>query len=133
MLWSRRWYTPIVVSSIVKHEHNITSNPYNPIATHSAAMTYIKLKKWANAEQDATSALNIDPRHFKSHQRRAVARLSLGKLRAALIDACAAEDCVEDDKSLKEIRQLQQKIEIFLLEAVERAPRRKVNVEITES
>ena len=96
-------------------------------------MAYLKTKNWTNAETDATTALNIDPDHFKSYQRRCIARLSLGKLRAAMMDAYAAEDCLasdNDSRSLNEIHKLQEKVKNFLLLAVTRAPRRNITVEV---
>ena len=90
------------------------------------AMAHLKLKSWAQAEADATSALQIDPLHYKSYQRRCVARLSMGKVRAALLDICAAEDScrlwMEHEKgsssvassaksSLMEIQKLRLKVE----------------------
>jgi hypothetical protein len=94
-------------------------------------MAFIKLKKWSNAEADCTLALDIDPKHSKSYQRRCVARLSLGKLRAAMMDACNAEDYLgNDEKTLCEIRELQQKVHRALMDAVKRAPRKKINVEV---
>lgn len=98
-------------------------------------MAHLKLKNWASAESDATAALSIDSNHSKSYQRRCVARLSMGKLRAAMMDACLAEDCFENDgdtKSLDEVRQLQRKVEHALMDAVKRAPRRKINVDFIE-
>ena len=115
-------------------------------------MAHLKLKNWSHAESDATSALQIDPTHFKSYQRRCVARLSLGKLRAAMVDVCAAEEscllAMENfDKSnketsgssdassilvtkssLDEIYQLKTKIEAAMQDAVKRAPRRRIPV-----
>ena len=44
------------------------------------AIVYLKLKQFANAESDATSALQICPTHSKSLHRRALARLSLAFL-----------------------------------------------------
>lgn len=98
-------------------------------------MAHLKLKNWTNAEADATNALAIDPYHSKSYQRRCVARLSLGKLRAAMIDACAAEDCLgtnenKDAKSLDEVRRLQQKVQRALEKAVKSAPKRILKIEV---
>ena len=117
----------------------------SPVVYSNRAMSYVKLKKWSQAEEDATSALRIDPKHYKSYQRRCVARLSLGKLRAAMMDACAADDCcmllLKDNvsssnvvnASLNEIRDLQKKVEVAMLVAVKGAPIRKIQVEVVAS
>lgn len=106
------------------------------------ALAYLKLKSWAQAEEDATSALQIDPLHFKSYQRRCVARLSMGKVRAAMVDVCSAKDSVlsmngkeDGDKSatktyLSEIQKLRAKVEKALVDAANRAPRRKLPMTI---
>jgi hypothetical protein len=79
-------------------------------------MANLKLKSWVQAEADSTSALRIDPHHYKSYQRRSVARLSMGKVRAAMQDICAAMDAASADDSaaesaLAEIREHRTKIE----------------------
>eukprot|EP00804_Cyclotella_cryptica_P031169 CCRYP_011755-RA/>CCRYP_011755-RA protein AED:0.44 eAED:0.44 QI:77/1/1/1/1/1/2/229/223 len=103
----------------------------SPVVYSNRAMAYLKAKNWICAETDATAALKID-RHFKSYQRRCVARLSLGKLRAAMMDACAAEDCFgsDNDSTLNELHALQQKVQNSLLLAVTRAPRRNIIFEV---
>ena len=110
------------------------------------AMAHLKLKSWAQAEADATSALEIDPFHFKSLQRRCVARLSMGKVRAAMMDVCAAEDSCTlamqegDDAGastaksfLLEIQKLRMKAEKALIDAAKRAPRRKIPIAVVPS
>ena len=91
------------------------------------AMTHIKLKNWKQAEEDATSALEVNPHHFRSYQRRCVARLSMGKLRAAMIDVYSAQDtCIDSQSSLAEIDKLRLKVEKALVAASQCAPRRKL-------
>ena len=79
-------------------------------------MAHLKLKSWIQAEADSTSALRIDPLHYKASHRRSVARLSMGKVRAAKQDICAAMDAASADASavesvLAEIRELCTKID----------------------
>ena len=64
--------------------------------SHESAMVSLKLKEWTKAENDATSALQIDPSHVKSYQRRSRARLALGKLRAALRDLNLAAEQISN-------------------------------------
>ena len=111
------------------------------------AMAHLKLKSWAQAEDNATSALQIDRLHSKSYQRRCVARLSLGKVREAMVDVCAAEDCCVLSKkekhgvdncaaissTLAEIQKLRVKVEKALVDTAKRAPRRKLPITIVTS
>ena len=91
------------------------------------AMANIKLKNWKQCEEDSTSALEVNPHHFKSYQRRCVARLSMGKLRQAMMDVCSAQDtCIDSQSSLAEINKLRLKVEKALAAAAKRAPRRKL-------
>ena len=106
------------------------------------AMAHLKMKSWAQAEADATSALQIDPHHFKSYQRRCVARLAMGKVRAAMVDICSAQDGCMLDKSnavdakstysnnLAEIQKLRKKVEKALADSAKRAPRRRIPVTV---
>ena len=106
------------------------------------AMAHLKMKSWAQAEADATSALQIDPHHFKSYQRRCVARLAMGKVRAAMVDICSAQDGCMLDKSnavdakstysnnLAEIQKLRKKVEKALVDSAKRAPRRRIPVTV---
>ena len=105
-------------------------------------MAHLKMKSWVQAEADATSALQIDPHHFKSYQRRCVARLAMGKVRAAMVDICSAQDGCMLDKSdavyaksthsnnLAEIQKLRTKVEKALVDAAKRAPRRRIPVTV---
>ena len=96
-----------------------------PLMHSNRAMVYLKLKQFANAERDATSALQICPTHSKSLHRRALARLSLGKLRGALVDILQA---AEDNCSGKDVEVLKSKCEQALVEATNRAPRRNITI-----
>jgi len=96
-------------------------------------MAYLKVKDWVHAEEDTTTALNIDPLHTKSYQRRSVARTSLGKLRAALQDLNMAQEAATKTgvtSASKEIAMEKQKIESMLIEAMEKAPKRKVPIQL---
>lgn len=101
-----------------------------PVIFSNMAATHLKMKQYAKAESTATSALKICPNHAKSLHRRSVARLSLGKIRGALLDACAAEDDCENDVALKNVENLKSKCEQALVAAVERAPRRNVKITV---
>ncbi|KAL3762006.1 hypothetical protein ACHAW5_008230 [Stephanodiscus triporus] len=107
----------------------------SPLVYSNRAIAHLKLKSWVQAEADATLALQIDPLHFKSYQRRCVARLAMGKVRAAMQDICAATDAATADdpsaeSSLAEIQELRTTIEKKLAELPTKCPRRKIPITI---
>ena len=102
-------------------------------------MAHLKKRDWRKAEDDASSALAIDPSHVKSYHRRSVARASLGMLRAALLDLSRAEaelELLEDEDGSggggnktprdlqKSIASERRRIESLLRAAMKRAPKR---------
>jgi hypothetical protein len=108
-------------------------------------MAHLKMKHWIQAESDATSAIEIDNLHLKSYQRRCVARLSMGKVRLAMMDICSAQDCSElelkakcvgenDSKTTElarnDINMLREKVEKALVDAARKAPRRKLPITV---
>ena len=101
-----------------------------PTIHSNRALANIKLKNWTQAEEDATLALQICPNYSKSFYHRSTARLSLGKLRAALMDVSVAEGRCDAEGLKKEIEVLKSKCENALINAVKRAPRRRVKVAI---
>ncbi|XP_054803092.1 uncharacterized protein LOC129306491 isoform X3 [Prosopis cineraria] len=57
------------------------------VAYANKAMAYIKLRRFQQAEDDCTEALNLDDRYIKAYSRRATARKELGKLKESMEDA----------------------------------------------
>jgi hypothetical protein len=97
-------------------------------------MSYLKLKEWKNAEDDANSSLQINPWNVKSLQRRSTSRASLGKLRAALQDsylaeiACRHNNTSEVTTIPKEIMTAQKNNQKLLRDALQRAPARSLTI-----
>ncbi|XP_022745737.1 RNA polymerase II-associated protein 3 isoform X13 [Durio zibethinus] len=56
------------------------------VAYANRAMAYLKIKKFQEAEDDCTEALNLDDRYIKAYSRRATARKELGKLKESMED-----------------------------------------------
>ncbi|XP_057539795.1 uncharacterized protein LOC130817860 isoform X4 [Amaranthus tricolor] len=56
------------------------------VAYANRAMAYLKIKRYQEAEDDCTEALNLDDRYIKAYSRRATARKELKKLRDSLED-----------------------------------------------
>jgi len=103
------------------------------------SMAYLKVKEWGQAEEDASSAIAIDQKHIKSYHRRAMARLRLGKVRAALVDIGAAKSINKnsrDDLSQKEEftklldREHHRLMKIFLA-IVKSSPRRMLEITLS--
>jgi hypothetical protein len=95
-------------------------------------MAYLKLKDWNHAEDDATRAIEIDPLHTKSYQRRSSARVALGKLRAAIQDLNMAEVAASKTgvtSATKEIATEKQRLQTLLADAMDKAPKRKVPIQ----
>ncbi|CAN6336204.1 unnamed protein product [Urochloa humidicola] len=57
------------------------------VAFANRAMAYLKLRRFKEAEDDCTEALNLDDRYIKAYSRRITARKELGKLKEAMDDA----------------------------------------------
>ncbi|CAL4910505.1 unnamed protein product [Urochloa decumbens] len=57
------------------------------VAFANRAMAYLKQRRFKEAEDDCTEALNLDDRYIKAYSRRITARKELGKLKEAMDDA----------------------------------------------
>ncbi|XP_062144145.1 uncharacterized protein LOC133851646 isoform X2 [Alnus glutinosa] len=57
------------------------------VAYANRAMAYLKIKRFQEAEDDCTEALNLDDRYIKAYSRRATARKELGKYKEGFDDA----------------------------------------------
>lgn len=89
---------------------------------------YVKLKDWQRAEEDASTALTLDPLHVKSYERRSMARLNLGKNRAALRDLYMAQAAA--NKQGLSLKINFSKAEKALLDTVHRAPKRTLSIKV---
>lgn len=77
------------------------------------AMAYLKLRRFEEAENDCTEALNLDDRYVKAYSRRITARKGLGKLKEAMDDA---EFAVSVDANNPELRKQYSEIKALLME-----------------
>ncbi|KAF8043216.1 hypothetical protein BT93_A1532 [Corymbia citriodora subsp. variegata] len=57
------------------------------VAYANRAMAYLKIRRFKEAEDDCTEALNLDDRYIKAYSRRATARKELAKYKESLEDA----------------------------------------------
>ncbi|XAR52682.1 hypothetical protein NMG60_11020869 [Bertholletia excelsa] len=72
--------------AIVCYSRSIALSP-TAVAYANRAMSYLKLKRYQEAEDDCTEALNLDDRYIKAYSRRSTARKALGKLKESYEDA----------------------------------------------
>ncbi|XP_044498112.1 RNA polymerase II-associated protein 3-like isoform X2 [Mangifera indica] len=57
------------------------------VAYANRAMAFLKIKRFQEAEDDCTEALNLDDHYIKAYSRRATARKELGKLKESIEDS----------------------------------------------
>ncbi|KAI8009544.1 RNA polymerase II-associated protein 3 [Camellia lanceoleosa] len=58
------------------------------VAYANRAMAYLKMRRFQEAEDDCTEALNLDDRYIKAYSRRSTARKELGKLKESIEAYC---------------------------------------------
>ncbi|KAL5983533.1 hypothetical protein ACLOJK_017620 [Asimina triloba] len=68
------------------YSRSIALSP-SSVAFANRAMAYIKVKKFEEAEDDCTEALNLDDRYVKAYSRRATARKELGNFKLSMEDS----------------------------------------------
>ncbi|XP_050940603.1 uncharacterized protein LOC103494093 isoform X6 [Cucumis melo] len=71
------------------------------VAFANRAMAYLKIRRFQEAEDDCTEALNLDDRYIKAYSRRATARKELGKAKEALEDAEFAQRLEPNNQEIK--------------------------------
>ncbi|XP_010544206.1 PREDICTED: RNA polymerase II-associated protein 3 isoform X2 [Tarenaya hassleriana] len=71
------------------------------VAYANRAMAYLKIKRYREAEEDCTEALDLDDRYIKAYSRRATARKELDKLKEAMDDAQFALRLEPQNQELK--------------------------------
>nr|XP_010938248.1 RNA polymerase II-associated protein 3 isoform X2 [Elaeis guineensis] len=74
------------LEAIECYSRSIALSPTS-VAFANRAMAYLKLKRFEEAENECTEALNLDDRYVKAYSRRATARKELGKLIASMEDS----------------------------------------------
>ncbi|OWM62899.1 hypothetical protein CDL15_Pgr020193 [Punica granatum] len=71
------------------------------VAYANRGMAYLKIKRFREAEEDCTEALNLDDRYIKAYSRRATARKELGKFKESFEDAEFALRLEPDNQEIK--------------------------------
>ncbi|WOL14145.1 serine/threonine-protein phosphatase 5 [Canna indica] len=92
----------------------IELNSLNAVYWANRAFAHTKLEEYGSAVQDATKAIEIDPRYSKGYYRRGAAYLAMGKFKEALKDFQQVKRICPNDpdatKKLKECEKSVQKI-----------------------
>ncbi|KAK3140824.1 hypothetical protein QOZ80_5AG0406330 [Eleusine coracana subsp. coracana] len=83
------------------------------VAFANRAMAYLKLRRFKEAEDDCTEALDLDDRYIKAYSRRITARKELGKLKEAMDDA---EFAISLDPNNAELRKQYSEIKALHME-----------------
>ncbi|XP_026457434.1 RNA polymerase II-associated protein 3-like isoform X1 [Papaver somniferum] len=82
------------------YSRSIALSP-SAVAYANRAMAYLKIKRFEEAENDCTEALNLDDRYIKAYSRRATARKELGKLKESIEDSEFALRLEPDNQEVK--------------------------------
>ncbi|KAI8026509.1 RNA polymerase II-associated protein 3 [Camellia lanceoleosa] len=72
--------------AVICYSRSIALSP-TAVAYANRAMAYLKMRRFQEAEDDCTEALNLDDRYIKAYSRRSTARKELGKLKESIEDA----------------------------------------------
>ncbi|KAG0462922.1 hypothetical protein HPP92_021398 [Vanilla planifolia] len=92
----------------------IDLDEYNAVYWANRAFAHIKLEEYGSAVQDATKAIDIDPKYSKGYYRRGAAYLAMGKFKEALKDFQQVKKICPNDpdasRKLKECERAYQKI-----------------------
>ncbi|ONK66914.1 uncharacterized protein A4U43_C06F13420 [Asparagus officinalis] len=108
----------------------IELNSLNAVYWANRAFSHTKLEEYGSAIQDASKAIEIDPRYSKGYYRRGAAYLAMGKFKEALKDFQQVKRICPNDpdatKKLKECEKAVQKIRFEEAIAVNDSSRRSV-------
>ncbi|CAA7408594.1 unnamed protein product [Spirodela intermedia] len=108
----------------------IELNGLNAVYWANRAFAHTKLEEYGSAVQDATKAIEVDPKYSKGYYRRGAAYLAMGKFKEALKDFQQLKRICPNDpdaaKKLKECEKAVQKIRFEEAIAVDDASRPSV-------
>ncbi|CAN6331046.1 unnamed protein product [Urochloa humidicola] len=116
--------------AIELYSQAIEVNGSNAVYWANRAFAHTKLEEYGSAVQDATKAIEIDPRYSKGYYRRGAAYLAMGKFKEALKDFQQVKKICPNDpdatRKLKECEKAVQKIRFEEAISVGDAERRSV-------
>ena len=94
------------------------------IVLSNRSQSYLKLRRYQEAENDADQALMIDSEHIKSLQRRGTARFYLGKYRQSVRDFQKAQSITPSPQIADYQKKALEKMEKLKFELIEKMKRR---------
>lgn len=106
---SARWFSKAIFLAESGRVPGLPSDQHSVLHSNRS-FAYVKLQKWAEAEEDSCAALDLNPSNTKAKYRRALARFELGKLEAALQEVDEVLKDLPDPSSNREAAQLKQRI-----------------------
>ncbi|CAL4896204.1 unnamed protein product [Urochloa decumbens] len=116
--------------AIELYSQAIELNSSNAVYWANRAFAHTKLEEYGSAVQDATKAIEVDPRYSKGYYRRGAAYLAMGKFKEALKDFQQVKKICPNDpdatRKLKECEKAVQKIRFEEAISVGDAERRLV-------
>ncbi|RCV15638.1 hypothetical protein SEVIR_3G074800v4 [Setaria viridis] len=116
--------------AIELYSQAIELNSSNAVYWANRAFAHTKLEEYGSAVQDATKAIEVDPRYSKGYYRRGAAYLAMGKFKEALKDFQQVKKICPNDpdatRKLKECEKAVQKIRFEEAISVGEAERRSV-------
>lgn len=116
--------------AIELYSQAIELNGQNAVYWANRAFAHTKLEEYGSAIQDATKAIEVDPRYSKGYYRRGAAYLAMGKFKEALKDFQQVKKLCPNDpdaaKKLKECEKAVMKLKFEEAIAVEHSERHSV-------
>merc|ERR1719201_1833351 len=105
-----KWFSKCIWLIEMKKVSDVPSDLHSVLHSNRA-FAHVKLKKWAEAEEDCSAALALKADNAKAKYRRAMARFELGKYETAKKDVEDVLTLLPDPKSKAEAAELKQRIE----------------------
>jgi serine/threonine-protein phosphatase 5 len=97
--------------AIVLYTQAIELTSQNPVYWANRAFAHTKLEEYGSAVQDASRAIEIDPKYSKGYYRRGAAYLAMGKFKEALKDFQQVKKlCPNDPDAAKKLRECEKAV-----------------------
>lgn len=111
------------VQAIDLYTQAIELNNQNAVYWANRAFAHIKLEEYGSALEDASKAIEVDPRYSKGYYRRGAAYLAMGKFKEALKDFKQLKKmCPNDPDTIKKLKECEKAIMKLKFEEATAAP-----------
>ncbi|XP_022149750.1 serine/threonine-protein phosphatase 5-like [Momordica charantia] len=99
------------VQAIDLYTQSIELNNQNAVYWANRAFAHIKLEEYGSALEDASKAIEVDPRYSKGYYRRGASYLAMGKFKEALKDFQQLKKmCPNDPDTIKKLKECEKAI-----------------------